>query len=58
MSVLFTLDEEGYLDWRTQGEGAPDLNIEEARVMAQAEIAAALRQIASELSGLARKMCK
>lgn len=54
MPVRFTLGEQGYLDWRSRGEGAPDLTIEEAQVIALAEIAEAFRFIGGQMGVVAQ----
>ncbi len=49
MPVNFRYDAKNGLDWSWQGDGAADLSIEEAAVVAQAETAKALQDIAAVL---------
>lgn len=57
MPVNFRLEQhEGLLDWSWRGEGAVDLTIEEAAIVAQAESARALRGIADAIFAVVEEM--
>jgi hypothetical protein len=50
MALVFTLDNDGRLDWRGLGNTTrPDLSMEEAQLVALAEAAGALRYIGDAL---------
>jgi hypothetical protein len=54
MALLFTLDDDGRLDWRGLGNTTrPDLTVEEAQLVALAEAAGALRYIGEALLSVA-----
>ncbi|CAM5285547.1 hypothetical protein ATER59S_00461 [Aquamicrobium terrae] len=53
MALHFTLDNDGYLDWHSPVGTKPSLTIEEARIIAEAEQAAALRSLLQGLLAIA-----
>jgi hypothetical protein len=54
MALIYTLDDDGRLDWRGLGNTTrPSLSLEEAQLVALAEAAGALRYIGDALHSVA-----